>query len=78
MFDLSCAKAAHIVKDYNQEQFMEVFQIEPDMNDEDYKNLVIKSKINFGKEINKNSIEKEKCMDFDIGIDGDKDLTKHP
>ena len=71
LFDLSCAKAACIVKDYNQEKFMEVFQIEPDMNDEDYKNLVKNFKINF-------AYEKEIFVDIDslLEIEIEMDLTK--
>jgi S-phase kinase-associated protein 1 len=53
LLELCCAKAATIVKDYEQQKFMEVFQIEADMTEEDLKKL----EIEFEKE---REIEREK------------------
>ena len=36
LLELACAKAATIVKDYDKERFIEVFQIEQDMTEEDF------------------------------------------
>jgi S-phase kinase-associated protein 1 len=39
LLDLACAKAATIIKDYDQNKFIEVLQIEQDMNEEDLKRI---------------------------------------
>jgi len=40
LFEICCAKAASMIKDLDNESFMEVFQIEPDMIEEDHKNII--------------------------------------
>lgn len=40
LFEIACAKAAYLVKDFDQDEFKEVFQIEPDMNQDDNDSLV--------------------------------------
>lgn len=37
LLDIACAKAATMVKDYDNEKFIEIFQIEQDLTDEELK-----------------------------------------